>query len=183
MTKPISSAIGGFTVNALLTRGCTLPDGSVMRLKLWRSRVNLARNCEREGERRKGEGGRDGGRGTGGSHGVTVEWPDGLHTRIHRVVSRIPRGRVATYGEIARLAGLHGQARLVGYALHALPVGTRIPWQRVVNAQGAISLPGKSAIRQRELLEKEGVRFDARGRIDLDRFLWQPRPTSTDTSG
>jgi len=114
---------------------------------------------------------------------VAVEAPDGLHTRIHRVVSRIPRGRVATYGEIARLAGLHGQARLVGYALHALPVGTRIPWQRVVNAQGAISLPGKSAIRQRELLEKEGVRFDARGRIDLDRFLWQPRPTSTDTSG
>jgi methylated-DNA-protein-cysteine methyltransferase-like protein len=100
---------------------------------------------------------------------------DGLHARIQRAVSRIPRGRVATYGQIARLAGLRGQARLVGYAMHALPVGTRVPWQRVVNAQGAISLPGEGATRQRKLLEVEGVRFDKRGRIDLDRYLWQPR--------
>lgn len=107
---------------------------------------------------------------------------DGTHGRIHRVVSRIPRGRVATYGQIARLAGLGGQARLVGYAMHALPTGTRVPWQRVVNARGEISLPGSSAVRQRNLLEKEGVRFDARGRIDLDRFLWQPRrPLSEDS--
>ena len=97
------------------------------------------------------------------------------HGRIHRVVSRIPKGRVATYGQIARLAGLRGQARLVGYAMHALPATTRVPWQRIVNARGEISLPGSSAVRQRERLEKEGVRFDARGRIDLDRFLWQPR--------
>lgn len=101
--------------------------------------------------------------------------PDGLHGRIHRVVSRIPRGRVATYGQVARLAGLRGQARLVGYAMHALPAGTRVPWQRVVNARGEISLPGASAVRQRKLLEGEGVRFDQRGRIDLDSFLWQPR--------
>ena len=107
---------------------------------------------------------------------------DGTHSRIHKVVSRIPRGRVATYGQVARLAGLAGQARLVGYAMAALPTGTRVPWQRVVNAQGAISLPGKSAERQRSLLEREGVRFDARGRIDLDRFLWQPRNRS-DSSG
>jgi methylated-DNA-protein-cysteine methyltransferase-like protein len=97
------------------------------------------------------------------------------HGRIHRVVSRIPKGRVATYGQIARLAGLRGQARLVGYAMHALPATTRVPWQRVVNARGEISLPGSSAVRQRERLEREGVRFDARGRIDLDRFLWKPR--------
>jgi methylated-DNA-protein-cysteine methyltransferase-like protein len=101
--------------------------------------------------------------------------PDGLHARIHSVVSRSPRGRVATYGQIARLAGLRGQARLVGYAMHALPVGTRVPWQRVVNAQGAISVPGESAKRQRKLLEAERVRFDKRGRIDLDRYLWRPR--------
>ena len=101
--------------------------------------------------------------------------PDGLHGRIRRIVSRIPRGRVATYGQIARLAGLRGQARLVGYAMHALPAGTRVPWQRVVNARGEISLPGASAVRQRKLLEGEGVRFDQRGRIDLDSFLWQPR--------
>jgi methylated-DNA-protein-cysteine methyltransferase-like protein len=100
---------------------------------------------------------------------------EGSHDRIYKVVSRIPRGRVATYGQIARLAGLHGQARLVGYAMHALPNGSRVPWQRVVNARGEISLPGSSATRQRSLLESEGVRFDARGRIDLDRFLWQPR--------
>ena len=106
---------------------------------------------------------------------------NGTHGRIHRVVARIPRGRVATYGQIARLAGLSGQARLVGYAMHALPAGTRIPWQRVINAQGGISLPGKSAIRQRELLEKEGVRFNARGRIDLDAFLWQPRQRYDDS--
>ena len=112
---------------------------------------------------------------------MKAEESDGTHSRIHKVVSRIPRGRVATYGQVARLAGLAGQARLVGYAMAALPTGTRIPWQRVVNAQGAISLPGKSAERQRKLLEEEGVRFDARGRIDLDRFLWQPR-TRPDSS-
>jgi methylated-DNA-protein-cysteine methyltransferase-like protein len=100
---------------------------------------------------------------------------DGTHARIYKAVSRIPRGRVATYGQIARLAGLSGQARLVGYAMHALPTGSRVPWQRVINARGEISLPGSSAARQRELLEREGVRFDAKGRIDLDRFLWQPR--------
>jgi methylated-DNA-protein-cysteine methyltransferase-like protein len=106
---------------------------------------------------------------------------NGTHTRIRKTVSRVPRGRVATYGQIARLAGLRGQARLVGYAMHALPAGTRVPWQRVVNARGEISLPGASALRQRKLLESEGVRFDARGRIDLDRFLWQPRTPHTDS--
>ena len=64
---------------------------------------------------------------------------EGLHLRIYAVVSRIPRGRVATYGQIARLAGIPGQARLVGYALHALPADKSLPWQRVVNALGAIS--------------------------------------------
>src|ERR1044071_10045232 len=89
---------------------------------------------------------------------------DGLHQRNHRVVSQIPRGRVATYGQIARLAGLPGQARLVGYALHALPAGTSVPWQRVVNAQGAISTRSAGVSPQRRILESEGVRFDSRGR-------------------
>ena len=101
--------------------------------------------------------------------------PDGLHARIHKVVSRIPRSRVATYGQIARLAGLPGQARLVGYALHALPAGTRVPWQRVINAQGAISTPAGHDIVQRRLLESEGIRFDPRGRIPLDSYQWRPR--------
>ncbi len=92
------------------------------------------------------------------------------------MVRRIPRGRVATYGQVARLAGQSGRARQVGYALHALSGATSVPWQRVVNAGGAISLrPMDGGISQRLLLEKEGVRFDAGGRISLERFGWKPR--------
>jgi methylated-DNA-protein-cysteine methyltransferase related protein len=92
------------------------------------------------------------------------------------VVARIPRGRVAPYGEVARLAGLPGAARQVGYALHALPEGRPLPWHRVVNARGAVS-PRASGfeVPQRRLLEREGVRFDERGRIDLERFGWPAR--------
>ena len=99
----------------------------------------------------------------------------GTHRRIYDVVARIPRGRVATYGQVARLAGLPGHARLVGYAMHALPSDTSLPWQRVVNAQGGLSTPpGHDAV-QRRLLEREGVRFDANGRIPLESFQWRPR--------
>ena len=89
---------------------------------------------------------------------------------------RIPRGRVATYGQVAALAGLPGHARQVGYALHALPEGSRVPWQRVVNARGEISpraTPGWEGL-QRCLLEAEGIAFDTAGRLDLDRHLWDP---------
>jgi len=99
----------------------------------------------------------------------------GLHRRIHDLVSRIPRGRVATYGQVARLAGLRGHARLVGYALHALPADTSVPWQRVVNAQGGISTRAGHGARQRRLLEREGVRFDSLGRIPLASYQWRPR--------
>jgi len=94
-------------------------------------------------------------------------------------VARIPRGRVATYGQIARLADLPGQARLVGYALAALDERSRIPWHRVVNARGRISLrsdDGPAGILQRLRLEREKVVFDAEGRIRLERFRWRPRP-------
>ena len=98
------------------------------------------------------------------------------YTRIYSVVKRIPRGRVATYGQVAKLAGLPGHARQVGYALHALTPATAVPWQRVVNAAGAISLrPMDGGISQRLLLEKEGVRFDTRGRISLEAFRWKSR--------
>ena len=101
------------------------------------------------------------------------------YARIYAVVKRIPRGRVATYGQIARLAGLAGHARQVGYALHGLRSATAVPWQRVVNAAGTISLrPMTGGISQRLLLEKEGVRFDARGRIALTTFGWRPRRSS-----
>lgn len=100
----------------------------------------------------------------------------GRWERVYAVVRRVPRGRVATYGQVARLAGLGENARLVGYALHALPAHTLVPWQRVINARGRISLgpSGGGNVTQRLLLEREGVRFDGRGRVDLKRFGWQP---------
>ena len=102
----------------------------------------------------------------------------GSYRRIYEVVSRIPRGRVATYGQVARLAGLPGRARLVGYALAAIPDGSRLPWHRVVNARGQISLRagGEPFDRlQRLRLERERVRFDGRGAIALAAFRWRPR--------
>jgi len=97
-----------------------------------------------------------------------------LHARIFAVVRRIPSGRVATYGQIARLAGLGNHARLVGYALHALPAGSRIPWHRVLNARGRVSLPGAAALEQLRLLRREGVRPAANKAIDLRRYQWRP---------
>ena len=93
---------------------------------------------------------------------------------IWSVVRKIPRGRVATYGQIAELAGLEGHARQVGYALHHLPDGLGIPWHRVINAQGEVSprTGGDSHELQRMLLEAEGVTFDKRGRVDLKKFRW-----------
>lgn len=96
--------------------------------------------------------------------------------QIYAVVDRIPRGRVATYGQVAQVAGLPGQARQVGWALHALQSTTRVPWQRVVNARGRLSARASGhECEQRRLLEREGVCFDANGRIDLARDGWRPR--------
>jgi methylated-DNA-protein-cysteine methyltransferase-like protein len=93
---------------------------------------------------------------------------------IYRVVRRIPRGRVATYGQIATLAGLDGHARQVGYALHSLPSSVKVPWHRVINARGEISprSAGDSHELQRLLLESEGVQFDKRGRVPLKKYQW-----------
>ena len=104
--------------------------------------------------------------------------PLGSYARIYAVVRRVPRGKVASYGQVARLAGLPGRARQVGYAMYALPAGSSVPWQRVVNAQGKVSrrrVPG-AELTQRMLLEREGVRFGPGGRIPLARYGWQPRP-------
>ena len=97
--------------------------------------------------------------------------------RIERVVAKIPRGRVMTYGDVARAAGMPGAARTVGYAMRAL--GRRVPWQRVLGRRNARSAhitiqdpSGKAE--QRRLLEKEGVRFDARGGVALEIFGWFP---------
>lgn len=94
--------------------------------------------------------------------------------RFYRVIRRIPRGRVATYGQVARLAGLPGHARQVGYALHALRGSTTVPWQRVINAAGRISLrPMTGGISQRMLLEREGVVFSGE-RVSLVSYGWKP---------
>jgi methylated-DNA-protein-cysteine methyltransferase-like protein len=96
------------------------------------------------------------------------------YERFYKVIRRIPRGRVATYGQIAKVAGLPGHARQVGYALHALRASTSVPWQRVINAAGGISLrPLTGGISQRILLEKEGVIF-AGERVSLLRYGWRP---------
>jgi len=102
---------------------------------------------------------------------------ESTYERIWRVAKRIPRGHVVTYGQLAELAGLPRAPRQAGYAMASLPSGSRVPWQRVVNARGEISPrsdPGGEWV-QRVLLEREGIEFDERGRIDLRRFGWRPR--------
>ena len=93
--------------------------------------------------------------------------------RIWQVVAHIPHGKVATYGQVAELAGLGKAARRVGRALSTLPSDSRLPWHRVVNASGRSSLPGDAGRRQRQRLRDEGVSF-RNGRIDLARLRWQP---------
>lgn len=97
-----------------------------------------------------------------------------FYERVYLVVERIPAGTVATYGQVAALAGC--TARQAGYALSSLPLGAPIPWQRVINSKGKISMRGRGdgQITQRTLLEKEGVVFRANGSVDLDIYRWTP---------
>jgi methylated-DNA-protein-cysteine methyltransferase-like protein len=94
-----------------------------------------------------------------------------LYERIYEVAEQVPRGIVATYGDIAAIVGGGCDARTVGYALGELPPGRAgsVPWQRIVAKEGGISTRGLS---QRRLLEDEGVAFDARGRVIMARFHW-----------
>ncbi len=94
--------------------------------------------------------------------------------RLFQVIHTIPKGKVATYGQVAELAGLPRAARLVGNTLKNLPKGSKLPWHRVVNTSGKISLPmdGNGSVQQNRL-EKEGVVF-LNGKINLRHFLWQP---------
>ncbi|MEA3287158.1 MAG: MGMT family protein [Candidatus Marinimicrobia bacterium] len=93
---------------------------------------------------------------------------------IYSVVKQIPFGKVATYGQIATLAGYYRQARQVGYALHAVP-SEDIPWHRVINAQGKISLNLEmGGAVQRKLLENEDVVFSRAGIVVLREYQWQP---------
>lgn len=96
-----------------------------------------------------------------------------IQERIYDVVRQIPPGKVASYGQIARIVGLGISAQMVGFALAGLKEGSDVPWQRVINAQGRISLPGMGGAHQKSLLLEEGIEIDEKGQIDLERFGWQ----------
>ncbi|MCH9691117.1 MAG: MGMT family protein [Gammaproteobacteria bacterium] len=93
--------------------------------------------------------------------------------RIWLALAQVPSGYVVTYGGLATLAGTPGAARLVGQTLRKLPKNTNLPWHRVINAQGRISLPQPAAQRQITRLEREGITL-LNGRVDLKKYLWQP---------
>ena len=110
---------------------------------------------------------------------------DNFYQQVYDLVRHIPKGRVMTYGQIAVLLGKPTASRAVGYALHNTPAGQRIPWQRVINAQGKISPRGAGdklhePPLQRMLLEAEGIEFDGQGKIQLSRFLWEPESQGGD---
>lgn len=91
---------------------------------------------------------------------------------------QIPKGKVATYGQVADLANLYGKARQVGYALYRVDIGLcDVPWHRVINAKGEISYSSSrhgADFLQRDILEKEGIIFSPQGKVNLREFLWQP---------
>ena len=101
--------------------------------------------------------------------------PRNFYEAVYRVVRKIPKGRVMTYGQIATILGAPRAARAVGYAMRACP--DRIPWQRVINAKGEISVRAQveRPIIQKMLLESEGVHFDDSDACDLKRLRWEPR--------
>jgi methylated-DNA-protein-cysteine methyltransferase-like protein len=103
--------------------------------------------------------------------------------RVYKIVRRIPRGRVMTYGQIAELLGEGYTARTVGFCMHSSPDGT--PWHRVINAQGKTST-GKVVLphdKQQRLLELEGVVFNKSNRCDLETYLWLPKTKAAEAQG
>lgn len=99
---------------------------------------------------------------------------DSFQQRIYQIIAAIPYGSVTTYGDIAQLAGSPRAARQVGGVLKRLPAGGKLPWHRVINRKGEISLVGDDLGRQREALLKEGIEVSSEGRVDLKRYRWQP---------
>ncbi|MFN2382983.1 MAG: MGMT family protein [Gemmatimonadota bacterium] len=97
-----------------------------------------------------------------------------FYDAVYAMVRRVPRGRVTTYGHIAALCGKPRAARTVGWALHALPDDADVPWHRIINTQGGISIAraGLPPQLQRALLEAEGIEFGALDRVDLRRYGW-----------
>ena len=104
---------------------------------------------------------------------ILVCKPLSLYQSIYRIVERIPYGKVISYGGIARIVGC--SARQVGYAMAAIPYGQDLPWHRVVNSRGEVSprKHGQGDSEQKFMLLSEGVLFDRKGRIDLDKHGWE----------
>jgi methylated-DNA-protein-cysteine methyltransferase-like protein len=99
--------------------------------------------------------------------------PPTFETRAKAAIRSVPRGKVATYAQIAALAGNHRAARQVARVLHSLSAKDRLPWHRIINSRGGISLPRRKGFEeQRRLLRAEGVRVSLRGRIDLVKYQW-----------
>ena len=94
---------------------------------------------------------------------------------VIRLIKSIPRGKVATYGQIAHLTGLYPSVRRVVWILHSCSKKEKLSWHRVVNRRGTISLKhGAGYEKQKEMLKREGIVFDDKDRIDLERYLWEP---------
>lgn len=102
-----------------------------------------------------------------------MEHFDSLQQRIYQILAAIPYGKVTTYGDIARLAGSPRAARQVGGVLKRLPEGSKLPWHRVINRLGEISLTGDDLDRQRYALLEEGIEVSAEGKIALKQYRWE----------
>ncbi|CCN34169.1 putative Methylated DNA-protein cysteine methyltransferase [Vibrio nigripulchritudo MADA3029] len=99
---------------------------------------------------------------------------DQFLSQIFAVIHQIPYGKVSTYGQVAQLAGYPGYARHVGKALGNLPKGSKLPWHRVINSKGEISLKGTAYDRQKGKLEDEGIVVNLAGKVRLKDYQWQP---------
>ncbi|AUX92673.1 MGMT family protein [Mixta gaviniae] len=98
---------------------------------------------------------------------------DSFKQRVLQVIAAIPAGSVTTYGDVARLAGSPRAARQVGGLLKRLPADSRLPWHRIINRYGQISLQGDDLLRQRDALEAEGIEISDDGQVDLARYRWK----------
>ncbi|MCG8707102.1 MGMT family protein [Brenneria sp. 4F2] len=101
---------------------------------------------------------------------------DTFQQRVFQIVAAIPYGKIATYGDVAMMAGSPRASRQVGGVLKRLPVGSKLPWHRVINRKGEISLIGDDHQRQKLALQAEGVIFNQQGKIDLTAFRWRSVP-------
>lgn len=94
--------------------------------------------------------------------------------QVFIVIHQIPKGKVSSYGEVAKMAGYPGYARHVGKALANLPKDSKLPWFRVINSAGKISLKGNDLLRQKQKLEAEGVEVNESGRVKMQLYQWKP---------